>query len=276
MRILIGTILALIFSTPVYSQTTGMDRCVAVRHCLCNVQPGPRPDRTRTQENARRFSIYFEEDSSILPDGQAAELREFFARFENNQNRTVSIIGYTDGCGSAEYNERLANQRASVVSPIISQAMRGVRISRSAGGETSVGHLAEARRVDVVVHTTSRLTTAIDKVPADFYLIDASGSMWNGWRDWNDVVNASVRPGSKVYLSIMTGCRQGQTLASVTPQSGTEIWWSYWNVLDRMKPGQTLAIISDFDSNVPLSRGERVLIDKKVRERGINVIAIRP
>jgi len=268
---------ALIFAAPgAQGQTTGEDRCRAVRDCLCRVEPGPPPSNVQTQEYVRRYSVYFEEDSSTLSDEDKAGLREFFAQFGDDTGREVSIIGYTDGCGSQEYNRMLANRRATVVTPIINQSLRNPKVSRGAGGERSLGHLPEARRVDVVVHTTSTLTTAIDKVPADFYLIDASGSMWNGWRDWNDVVNASVKPGSQVYLSIMTSCRQGQRLASVQPRGGTEIWWSYWNLLDQIRPGQTLAIISDFESNVPLSRREAALIDAKVRERGVKVVAIRP
>ena len=124
--------------------------------------------------------------------------------------------------------------------------MKNVKIDTISGGERSAGHSSDVRRVDVVVHTSSRLTTKIDKIPADYYLIDASGSMWsNGWTKWSDVVNASVKPGSKIYLSIMSGCRNGQSISSVRPQGGTEIWWSYWMLLDKMSPGQTLAIISE-------------------------------
>ncbi len=274
MRTFLIMIFALAFSTAQAQTTTGADRCAGVQSCLCNVEPGP--SSTSSQEENRRISIYFDEDSSILSEEESNRLRQFFAQVEDTHGREVSIIGYTDGCGSEEYNNGLANRRATIVTPIINQTMRDVKISRGAGGERSAGHLPEARRVDVVVHTTRPLTTAIDKVPADFYLIDASASMWSGWASWTDVVNASVKPGSQVYLSIMTGCRQGQRLADVRPQSGTEIWWSYWNILDQMRPGQTLAIISDFESNVPLSRREAVLIEAKVRERRVNVVAIRP
>lgn len=100
--------------------------------------------------------------------------------------------------------------------------------------------------------------------------------MWNGWRDWKDVVNASKKPGSRVYLSIMSGCYNGQKLESVTPQGGTEIWYSYWTVLDYMKPGETLLIISDFQSNIPLTSSEAELIRKKVQQKGVRVKTLHP
>ena len=135
--------------------------------------------------------------------------------------------------------------------------------------------LQEARRIDISVHTTRRITTAIDKIPADVYLIDASGSMWPEWRRWTDVVNASYKPGSRIYVSMTTGCRTNQTLNSIRPQGGTEIWYAYYMLLDRMQPGETLAIISDFQSDIPLRAWERRLLDAKVAERGVNVIAVR-
>ena len=142
--------------------------------------------------------------------------------------------------------------------------------------EHSRGHDPSVRRVDIIAHTTSRLTTMIDKIQADVYLIDASGSMWGGWKNWVDVVSVSFRPGARVYLSKTTSCTEGQRLSAVRPGGGTEIWYSYWKILEWMKPGQTLAIVSDFRSDVPLTRRESMLIEQKVRDRSINVIAISP
>ena len=62
----------------------------------------------------------------------------------------------------------------------------------------------------------------------------------------------------------------------LSPSGGTEIWYSYWKVLDYMKPGQTLLIISDFQSTVPLSNRERKMIEDKVRQKGISVKTARP
>ena len=150
------------------------------------------------------------------------------------------------------------------------------RITVKVIGERTSTHSPESRRVDVIVHTSRSLTTRIERIPADYYLIDASGSMWSGWREWQDVVNASLKPGSRVYLSIMSGCSNGRRLSSVTPQSGTEIWYSYWKILNGMRPGQTLAIISDFQSRVPLTSREASTIQKIAESKSIRVIAISP
>jgi hypothetical protein len=277
MRILVGTILALFLTTPVMAQTAGPDRCTSVHNCLCKVKPGPKPGpKTVEYKTKRRFAVYFTEDSDSISASQAAALQRFLDKLPAGRQH-ISVIGYTDGCGTAEYNRNLSSRRAAAVSSVTRESLSSVRIDRVVGGERSSGHSADARRVDVVVHTSKSLTTKIDKIPADYYLIDASGSMWGkSWRDWQDVVNASVKPSSKVYLSIMTGCQNGQTLASVSPQGGTEIWWSYWNILDKMRPGQTLAIISDLQSNVPLSAREAQMIERKVQSKGVRVVYIKP
>lgn len=263
----------LLIATPM-AQTTGADRC-AVRDCLCRVYPGTYAPSSVPSPYERRMSVYFSEDSSELDLEQAAHLRAFAKNLGEKSLDTITIIGYTDGCGSVSHNRPLSAARAREVDAVVRSSLSRPTISSKAAGENSVGHKAEARRVDVIFHINRRLTTAIEKIPADVYLIDASGSMWDGWKDWQDVINASVKPGSKIYLSIMTGCRNGQKLAEVSPQSGTEIWYSYWKVLDYMSRGETLAIISDLDANVPLTRREYDLIRGKARGKGVEVIMIR-
>lgn len=119
------------------------------------------------------------------------------------------------------------------------------------------------------------VTREIEKVPADFYLIDASGSMWNGHAQWSDVVSASVKPNSRIFLSMVSGCRNNQTIGSVIPRGGTEIWYSYWKILEKMAPGQTLLVVSDFESTYPLTQRERSFILQRVRERGVLVRTIQ-
>ena len=73
----------------------------------------------------------------------------------------------------------------------------------------------------------------------------------------------------------MSGCYSGQNINQIRPQGGTEIWWAYWTIIDRMSPGQTLLIISDFDSNYSLTRREHSLIQQKVQRAGIKVYTIQ-
>ena len=254
---------------------SAVERC-AVRDCLCRVTPGRYTEVDGVTAPERRMTVFFNYDSSEIGQRQIGQIESFFNRFDDS-NMNVSIIGYTDGCGSEGYNGALSQRRASsvysIVRPEVSRAST-VRTIRS-GERSSRCPSSDDRRVDVIVHGRSSTATRIEKIPADVYLIDASGSMGSSWGRWNDIVNASVRHGSRVYLSIMSGCRNGQRMSDVRPQGGTEIWYSYWKVLDYMRPGETLLIVSDFDSNYTLTRSEAASIERKVIESGVNVYTTR-
>ena len=219
--------------------------------------------------------VFFEENSAKIDKFELLSLKQFLNAHKSLKNVSITLIGYADGCGDAKYNKNLAKRRAEAVQHYARQVLPKVPVEVVIAGEITDAHTVAALRVDVLIHTLSALRRKIEKVKADVYLIDASGSMWNSWRDWQDVINASIRPGSRVYVSMMTGCQNNQSLSTIKPQSGTEIWYSYWTVLDNMRPGQTLAIISDLQSNYPLTKGEAVQIKAKAKNKNINVIVIQ-
>jgi len=257
---------------PAYADS-GRDRC-RTTDCLCSVNRGRVPSpRNRVVTVERRQLLYFDEDGDRLTDSQITNIRAF-----TNQNAgrvSITLMGYTDGCGGQSYNRALAARRVQEVRRVVEHAKPGTRFNIVIGGEQVQHHSAHARRVDIIVHTEHSLTTKIEKIPADVYLVDGSGSMWEGRREWLELVNTSFRPGSRIYMSMMQGCYNGQNIDDVKPQGGTEIWMSYYAVLDKMQPGETLLIISDFDSNFPLSASEAAIIRRRVGERGINVITIQ-
>ncbi len=265
-----------LLSPPSYGEfmdaSSGKDRCT-VSHCLCKVRPGKiNPISPIEISTSRSMSTYFSENSDVVTDSNKSKIKEFAS---SQSSKSISLIGYTDGCGSKAHNRALAASRAQNIKETIKQSIPGARIEVIIVGEKTSGHSPESRRVDIIFHSNRLLTTKIEKIPADVYLIDASGSMWSEWRKWTDAVSASFKPGSKIYLSIMSGCYAGQSLDTVSPKGGTEIWYSYWKVLDYMNEGETLLIISDFDSRIPLTAAESSAISKKVRDKNITVKTLR-
>jgi len=253
---------------------TGADRC-SVQDCTCRVTRGNTSRSYREVQDSHRHHVYFLEDDYTLTDNQTTEIRDFAQQFSRSGRLNITLVGYADGCGTPEDNEVLSSNRARVVTQQLRRALPGAQISFRANGEASPDHDPRSRRVDILVQARSNLEVSIARVDADVYLVDASGSLWNGWSGWRNIINASFRPGSRIYVSKMHNCRDGMSLDSVTPAGGTEIWWSYWTVLDKMESGETLAIISDFDSNYPLQAWEHRALEKKVREKGIHVVVIR-
>lgn len=257
---------------PAYADS-GRDRC-RTTDCLCLVNRGRVPTpRNRVVTTERRQLLYFDEDGDQLTETQSSSLETFMG--QNAGNVSITLMGYTDGCGDSAYNRALASRRIQEVRSVIRRTHPGVRIRTVVGGEQVQYHSSQARRVDIIVHTSHSLTTRIERIPADVYLVDGSGSMWEGRREWLELVNASFRPGSRIYMSMMHGCYNGQNIDSITPQGGTEIWMSYYAVLEKMQPGETLLIISDFDSNVRLTSREAEILRRKVREHGVNVITVQ-
>jgi hypothetical protein len=264
-------IFLLLFTLLLPARGDATDRC-STPHCTCLVRPGDPPEvETYDRASQRRFVVRFQEGEYAIDSRAAQEIASFVSRFENSSALSITVIGYTDGCGTASYNMNLARQRAVAARTAIRATLPTASISTQVVGENSTGHKPEARTVDIVVHTRDRLTTRIEKIPADVYLIDGSGSMWRDMGEWRDVVNASVRPGSRIYVSMMNGCYSGQRLNSITPSGGTEIWYSYWWVINGMSQGETLLIISDFQSNYQLQQWERDMIRRAVQARGITV-----
>lgn len=253
----------------------GADRC-ATSDCMCSVRPGLKPKNPQSiEEIERRYSAYFPSAVHELTASQQTHLSSYLEQTHTLlPSARATVMAYTDGCGTTGYNIALANRRLALAVDAVEErfSISNTFIHPEAPPECP---LSSARRIDIIVHTTRRLTTAIDKIPADVYLIDASGSMWPEWRRWTDVINASYKPGARIYASMTSGCKRNQTIDSISPKGGTEIWYAYYRVLDFMQPGETLAIISDFQSDVPLQPWERALIQDKVSRKGIKVIAVR-
>lgn len=245
----------------------GASRC-EVQHCICKVHPDKRlPAGTPTNDPDRRLSIQFSRDSHSVDSGSRNKISEFKSFFPN---AVFTVIGYTDGCGNLAHNSSLAEKRAKAVKRILGSSTNPIFKP-----EITSKCDPAARRVDVVAHTKNRMTTILDKIPADVYLIDASGSMWSQWRNWSDVISASFNPGSRIYLSKTVACRDGQKISEVAPSGGTEIWYSYWKVLDYMKEGETLLIISDFKSDIPLTQRESITIENKVAAKKVKVFVVQ-
>ena len=249
--------------------STGKDRC-STRDCMCRVT-GASTSYYPRDINSNRISLFFSEGSHELGESQTRVLNQFIQKF-NGTSHNVSILGYADGCGGAQYNLDLSSRRAREIKSLIRSYSSYPKVFYF--GENSSGHNPESRRVDVIVHSEGSIAQRIERIPADFYLLDASGSM--STETWKKLILASKKPNSQVWVSQMSGCYSGQNINGIRPGGGTEIWWAYWTIIDKMSPGQTLLIISDFNSNYPLTRREHYLIEQKVRSAGIRVLTISP
>ena len=93
----------------------GADRCVT-SDCMCRVRPGLRPQDPQTiEETERRYSAYFPPAVHELTAPQLAHLSSYLEQtHELLPSARATVMAYTDGCGTAEYNVALANRRLAL------------------------------------------------------------------------------------------------------------------------------------------------------------------
>src|SRR5207248_1062718 len=75
-----------------------------------------------------RNEVLFDFNSAGLRSASRDSLREMAGVFEKYPNTTIEVAGHTDSIGSASYNQRLSERRASGVVNFLEQL--GVRSSR--------------------------------------------------------------------------------------------------------------------------------------------------
>jgi len=98
-------------------------------------------DVTRTDEDelkvTMRNEILFDFDSAALRSSSRDELREMAEVFNRYDDTTIVVAGHTDSKGSASYNQRLSNRRASSVSNYLENVgVSGSRLDANGYGES--------------------------------------------------------------------------------------------------------------------------------------------
>lgn len=98
-------------------------------------------DVTRTDEDelkvTMRNEILFDFNSAALRSSSRDELREMADVFNRYGDTTIVVAGHTDSTGSASYNDRLSDRRASSVSGYLEDlGVRGSRLDATGYGES--------------------------------------------------------------------------------------------------------------------------------------------
>jgi outer membrane protein OmpA-like peptidoglycan-associated protein len=111
--------------------------------------------------------VLFATDKSDLMDGAADNLNKLVAFLDKYEDRSLTIEGYTDNVGLADYNLALSQRRAdSVKSYMVRHGIDSSRLSAYGRGEdspvsnndTSVGRQMN-RRVEIIISNSIALAT---------------------------------------------------------------------------------------------------------------------
>jgi len=249
------------------------DRCSA-QGCLAEATALRLPLQVVEKQTKQQTSVFYAEDRFFLEYDLRKKIRDFLVKHPDQQRFVVT--GFTDGCGDHQYNKELSRKRANEVARYIIQLRRGALVELRWVGEATGKHTIRARRVDVAVFKNKKNVVVPPKIIADFYLIDGSGSMAGGkWNKWIRAIGHWKPRGAKVFVATTGYIPHKARLNYISPSGGTEIIYSMWALLDRIPPGKTLLVISDFRSSVPATAREIQRIEQKAAPKGVKITYIR-
>jgi hypothetical protein len=227
-------------------------RCL-IENCMCQV-------KVKEKEVDYMIQVFFTEGSAYIDDTTSEKIKNWASKASGQKFHTW---GSADSCGEAYYNRALVDARLEAVEKLLPAG----KVTPHNLGVTSSSHSHIHKRV-VITTTTSKLYDPVIGSPTDWYLIDASGSM----RDvWIDILKTPFPTNGKYFVAKTFNCSDGDYLESIYPEGKTEIWLPYWKILTMMGRGETLTVISDFNSTVPLSPSGYKIIDDLAKEKGIKI-----
>ena len=247
---------------------SGLERCYAP-HCICPVDVPWEPTPIELIQQTTVYEIEFQENSWSISDEALKGLKGFIKSIPKQS--VVTISGHTDGCGDHSHNSALSMKRIESVAQQFFGS--GLVVKWKNRGESAVGHDPSARKVKIISSLQASKEIDLKGLQADVYLVDSSGSMSGEYEKWMKLIAAARPRNSRVFLSRSPYCVSGDW-RNTRPDGGTEIWYSYWSIMDLMKPGQKLIIISDFNANYPLTPQEAWRIEEKVANLGLKIVAI--
>ena len=258
---------------PIYVEDSSINpaRC-SYEDCLCKVEIPKYTPVFKNINSKTSTSIFFEEAEFSAGEDDNLIVYNFMSK--NQDTEKIFILGYTDGCGNYFYNQKLSKKRAQSAMSLVRKTGFRRKVIYAGMSELTSTHEPMARRSDIISSKNLTYRVPPPNLVADVYLLDASGSMAD-YDDWLNIIAANKKSSSRLYISYTLSCVDGTPAKEVRPGGATEIWLSYWKTLDKMSSGQTLVILSDFNSRYPLTSRDHVRLTQKAQQRGVKVYAVQ-
>ena len=274
------------FSSPKAISSHPEDRCY-VKNCLCAVsghvgrnsftQKQFKSITTSTETNGAlrnrsrnaNLTVYFGYDRHDLQSNDRTDIYKYIRK--NYHAGGFYIEGYASSAGNFAYNQKKSLQRMHTAMNYINRiSTKPYRFTGESHGERNSQAQDSAYDRKVVIKPVSDIVELLDLKKTDFYLFDNSGSMSGHWNKLRNYRFHSTRV--RVYLSTMkSSCPRGGYLPGSTASGGTNIWWSFYNLISKMKPGNSVTIVSDFDTDPQLQNWEWDVLKRRLSDHGIRL-----
>jgi len=285
MKVLFLFVLTMSFY-PILGKASPESRC-RITHCLCKVSgsvgrnsiPQTRSFRNIIPtENSRsdlkntcdskRLTVYFEHDKSSLNTNDRIDISKFIQA--NSFAGGFYLEGHASSSGNVSYNQLLSQRRTQTVAGKIRQSLRRpIRMKAESYGERYANNQDSSDDRKVTITPIHNFIALLDLKKTDYYLIDQSGSMQKYWSQIQDYKFHSRQV--QAYLSTVNFCQNGSRINSIDAYGGTHVWYSFWNLIDQMRPGSSVTIVSDFQTPVPLNAREWSRIKAKLNSKNIKL-----
>ena len=117
-----------------------LDGSMAAVERALNMTAAPAPDAAAPAPAAQAdYTVYFDWDSWTLTAEDMAAIQQSVDAARRGQQSRITIVGHTDTSGSAQFNQRLSERRASVVRDVMVQmGARPESIQTSGVGESDL------------------------------------------------------------------------------------------------------------------------------------------
>lgn len=285
----------MIFNSSINLYANPENRC-RIKKCLCKVRGDVGKNKfpsiqkfknidtqlnngndPRNKSVNKKLTVYFEFDKSNVNKNDKIDIYKYIKA--NNFAGGFFLDGHASSKGNRSYNQKLSKKRVAQVSKQISNILtRPIRIRAESYGERYSSSKDSSYDRNVTITPLNNFIELLDFKKTNYYLIDQSGSMKKYWSQiqnykfWSRSVN--------VYLSTVNYCHGGTHLKEINSYGGTHIWYSFWNLIDEMRPGSSVTIVSDFMTPVLLSEKnwERIklkLSSKNIKMKDVHFVQIK-
>ena len=196
----------------------------------------PQEDELQNNLEGKALNVFYQTNKNNLNANDSLDMTNYLSSFEKAPGSFL-VKGFADIRGKTEDNYQLALRRANAVKGMLKTKFPASSIETIVVGEAGESDkLAENRKSQIVPYDNS-IANSIGSHPADYYLIDLSGSMNrklpNSDKTRADAVRELEFPeGSQVY--VFSGAGHAANLSDFYAQGPTPLYASLDEMIEKV------------------------------------------
>ncbi|MBW2968292.1 OmpA family protein [Candidatus Woesearchaeota archaeon] len=243
----------------------------------------PRP-HLRNKVTPSQLTIYYLTNGWGMTNSDLRDLNRFS---KLHKNATFYLLeGHADERGTDDYNIELGNNRAKGVAEWLRnfRHVRNIHVvsygeARPAEEGSNPDAWRKNRRVEVIP-LGHLITRGLDLLPADAYVLDASGSMDEYSEDgqtskWRVVQAYDFPDDSSVFIfNGCSGLRRVTNLRRISPDCGTPMWDSVMEVIRSPRAYRRITVLTDGLNNQGRTGSSDIITAARGKNIAVSIIGV--